>query len=125
MLDKSSAIAAINELDKANFDNISNGLGAMALLPDDAEKLYVQHQTVIGRHLISAEARAAGALFVLCRKHVALGTTSPFRLYSAQKRLPTLSFLTSKQTLRRFARRVQTSSGASCFFTPRTKPMGT
>ncbi len=84
MLDKNSAIAAVNQLDKANFDNISNGLGAMALLPDDVEKLYVQHQTVIGRHLISAEARAAGALFVLCRKHLALGTTSLFRLYSAQ-----------------------------------------
>jgi hypothetical protein len=37
MLDKSSAIAAINELDKANFDNISNGLVAVALLPDDVE----------------------------------------------------------------------------------------
>jgi hypothetical protein len=52
MLDKSSAIAAINELDNASFDNISNGLAAVALLPDDVEKLYVQHQTVIGRHLI-------------------------------------------------------------------------
>jgi len=84
MLDKSSAVGAVNEIDKANFDNISNGLGAMALLPDDVEKLYVQHQIIIGRHPISAEACAACALFVLGRKHLALGTTSLFRLYSAQ-----------------------------------------
>jgi hypothetical protein len=84
MLDKSSAISALNELDKVNFDGISKGLGALALLPDDVEKLYVQHYAAISEHLVAVEARSAGALFVLCRKHLALGTTSLFRLYSAQ-----------------------------------------
>ncbi len=84
MLGKDSAISALNELDKANFDSASNGFRALALLPDDVEKLYVQHYATIGPHLVTPEARTAGALFVLCRKHLALGATSLFRLYSAQ-----------------------------------------
>jgi hypothetical protein len=37
MLGKDSAISAVNELDKANFENVSKGFGALALLPDDVE----------------------------------------------------------------------------------------
>lgn len=84
MLGKDSAISAVNELDKANFENVSKGFGALGLLPDDVEKLYVQFHDAIGPHLLTPEARTAGALFVLCRKHLALGALSLFRLYSAQ-----------------------------------------
>ena len=84
MLGKDSAISEVNELDKANFENVSKGFGALALLPDDVEKLYVQFHEAIGPHLLTPEARTAGALFVLCRKHLTLGALSLFRLYSAQ-----------------------------------------
>jgi len=84
MLDKNSAIGELNEVDKANFDKITKDLGAMALLPDDIEELYAKHYGIIGGQLATMAARTAGALFVLCRKHLALGATSLFRLYSAQ-----------------------------------------
>lgn len=84
MLNKDSAIGQLNEVDKANFDLITRDLGAMALLPDDIEKLYTKHYDIIGGELATTAARTAGALFVLCRKHLVLGATSLFRLYSAQ-----------------------------------------
>jgi hypothetical protein len=70
ILDKNSAIATLNELDKENFDNLVKGLDTIALLPDDVERLYVQHQEAIRKHLASSEARGAGALYVLCRNHL-------------------------------------------------------
>lgn len=84
MLGKNSAIAHANEIDNANFQSITRDLGAMALLPDDVERLYALHHDAIARHLTTVAARTAGALFVLCRKHLVLGATALFRLYSAQ-----------------------------------------
>lgn len=84
MLSNNSAIATVNTMDVVNFDGISRQLGSAALLPDDVEKLYVMHYEAITPHLTTTEARTAGALFVLCRKHLVLGTLSLFRLYSAQ-----------------------------------------
>jgi len=84
MLGKNSAIGHANDIDNANFDSITRDLGAMALLPDDVEKLYTQHHDTIGQHLTTVAARTAGALFVLCRKHLVLGASALFRLYSAQ-----------------------------------------
>jgi hypothetical protein len=84
MLAKDSAMLKANKLDKDNFENVSKAFGALSLLPDDVEKLYIQFHETIGPHLITPKARTAGVLFVLCRKHLTLGALSLFRLYSAQ-----------------------------------------
>ena len=49
MLGKDSAISAVNELDKDNFENVSKGFGALALLPDAVEKLNIPFHEAIGR----------------------------------------------------------------------------
>jgi hypothetical protein len=84
MLRKKSAVAAVDAMDRSNFDGLTRMLGTVALLPDDIEALYVQHAETIDRHLVTSQSKAAGALFVLCRKHLVLDATSLFRLYSAQ-----------------------------------------
>lgn len=84
MLNEDSVIATVNGFDAHNFDQVKEYLKYSALLPDDVANLYRMHHEAISPLLSASPARNAGALFVLCQKHLVLGTTSLFRLYSAQ-----------------------------------------
>src|ERR1700682_2773815 len=84
MLAKNSEIAQVDAMDRSNFDGLTAQIGAAALLPDDLEKLYALLSQDINPHLATPQVRTAGALFVVCRKHLVLGTIALFRLYSAQ-----------------------------------------
>jgi hypothetical protein len=84
MLNQKSIVTTVNDYDIHNFDQAKQYLKYAALLPDDVANLYTMHYQAISPHLVTSAARNAGALFVLCQKHLVLGTTSLFRLYSAQ-----------------------------------------
>jgi len=84
MLSQDSVVGMVNGYDVHNFDQVKQFLKYAAMLPDDVAKLYTMHHEAISPHLTTSAARNAGALFVLCQKHLVLGTTALFRLYSAQ-----------------------------------------
>ncbi|HTU44860.1 MAG TPA: hypothetical protein VMF91_07350 [Bryobacteraceae bacterium] len=86
MSSKKSPIDAINEFDNFNFEQIKKGLGAATLLPDDVLNLYEMHAGAVAPYLATApkSQRYSGALYFVCRKHLALGATALFRVYSAQ-----------------------------------------
>src|ERR1019366_3504598 len=84
MLNQKSIVTTVNDYDIHNFDQAKQYLKYAALLPDDVANLYTKHYQAISPHLTTSAARNAGALFVLCQKHLVLGTTALFRLYSAQ-----------------------------------------
>ncbi|NDJ12303.1 MAG: hypothetical protein EBY17_14085 [Acidobacteriia bacterium] len=84
MLNRDSVIATVNAFDAHNFDQLKEHLNSSALLPDDVVNLYTIHHEAISPLLNTSRARNAAALFVLCQKHLVLGTISLFRLYSAQ-----------------------------------------
>jgi hypothetical protein len=79
-----SEIAAVDAMDRANFDGLTKELGPAASLPDYVHRLYVLHSATVDPHLVTPQQRTAGALFIVCRKHLVLGTLALLRLYSAQ-----------------------------------------
>jgi hypothetical protein len=83
-LSDKSVLTIVNEYDAENFAKVVEFLDYTALLPEDLGKLYEMHHKAISPHLTTSSLRVAAGLYVLCFKHLALGTASLFRLYSAQ-----------------------------------------
>jgi len=70
------------ETDEQNRKAVYESVGAAAALPDDLDELYALQYAAIDLQTYSAQ--VAGALYVACRKHLVLATTSLFRRYSSQ-----------------------------------------
>ena len=79
-----SAIRIVEQQDRENYQGAVDFLGYASLIPDDIDRLYAKHTEGISTHLQTPVARAAGGLYVLCRKHLVIGTLSLFRLHSMQ-----------------------------------------
>jgi hypothetical protein len=82
-LPANSIFTIVREYDAENYQQVVGFLDYAALLPDDLAKLYEIHRQAITPHLTTSPARVAAGLYVLCLKHLVLGVTSLFRLYSA------------------------------------------
>ncbi len=83
-LPKDSVICTIERADHENYQKVIDFLGYAALIPDDIDRLYAKHTEGISPLLQTPAARSAAGLYVLCRKHLVLGTLSLFRLHSTQ-----------------------------------------
>lgn len=79
-----SRIGSQFEADEQNRKAVCGAIGAASALPDDVARLYELHYSAIAAQLPDLPAEVAGALYVACRKHFVLGTTSLFRRYSSQ-----------------------------------------
>jgi hypothetical protein len=76
---------SLNQIDEWNFQQVKNLLGPATALPEDVLRLYDLHGDAIKDHVTTAASRLSGALIGgLCRKHLLLGTTAVFRMYSSQ-----------------------------------------
>lgn len=79
-----SEIRSLFEADERNRQAVYASVGAAVAIPDDLVGLYKMHYAAIVSQLSDYPAQIAGALYVACRKHLALGMTSLFRRYSTQ-----------------------------------------
>jgi hypothetical protein len=72
------------DVDEQNQQAVRRGVGAASALPDDLVELYALHYRAIAAQLPDYPAEVAAGLYVACRKHLVLGTTSLFRRFSSQ-----------------------------------------
>jgi hypothetical protein len=79
-----SLIARIYDQDASNFEKAKSRLGFATLLPDDILKLYTLLHETAKPFLHTGVAETAAGLYVLCSKHLVLGTLALLRLHSTQ-----------------------------------------